>query len=213
MNITIVNIISILLGCISGISIFFSLLLRKKCSYILKPTRQLINTLEKDNIDEVQRIIQYHYMKYIKTSKKEKTNIISITQDMAETISKHFNPDSTNPMFEIKIKDALLFLDHYVNKIEDTIYALKIDGIEDLKINTIIDIIIFGKKVKDISSGKIVKILIKTYNILFMIKNIIYIPYWIKKGTSRTINKSFTNILIYSYFVFVGNELIYIYSK
>ena len=45
------------------------------------------------------------------------------------------------------------------------------------------------------------------------LKNILYIPYWIKKGTSKTINKSFTNLLIYSYFEFIGTELIYIYNK
>lgn len=213
MTLTISNIISILFGCLTGFSIFITILFKKKYSKILTPTKELVNTLENENIPLVQEIIKKHYISYIKSNKKEKKNILDITKNMAEDISKLFNPNSEKPLLELSIKELLTFFDHYVNKIESIIYSLGIDGIEDLKINTIINVVILGKKVYNVSSAKIVKVLIKCFNFIFMIKNIIYIPYWIKKGTSKTINKSFTNLLIYSYFEFLGIELTYIYHK
>ena len=200
MTLTISNIISILFGCLTGFSIFITILFKKKYSKILTPTKELVNTLENENTPLVQEIIKKHYISYIKSNKKEKKNILDITKNMAEDISKLFNPNSEKPLLELSIKELLTFFDHYVNKIESIIYSLGIDGIEDLKINTIINVVILGKKVYNVSSAKIVKVLIKCFNFIFMIKNIIYIPYWIKKGTSKTINKSFTNLLIYSYF-------------
>lgn len=213
MTLTISNIISILFGCLTGFSIFITILFKKKYSKILTPTKELVNTLENENTPLVQEIIKKHYISYIKSNKKEKKNILDITKNMAEDISKLFNPNSEKPLLELSIKELLTFFDHYVNKIESIIYSLGIDGIEDLKINTIINVVILGKKVYNVSSAKIVKVLIKCFNFIFMIKNIIYIPYWIKKGTSKTINKSFTNLLIYSYFEFLGIELTYIYHK
>lgn len=210
---TLSNIVSILLGCLTGFSIFITILFKKKYSKILSPTKKLISTLESENSILIQEIIKKHYMSYLKSKKDEKKDILEITKDMANDISRIFNPDSEKPLLELSIKDLLTFFDHYVNKLETTIYSLGIDGIEDLKINTIVNIVILSKKVYNISSAKLVKILIKCFNFIFMIKNIIYIPYWIKKGTSRTINKSFTNLLIYSYFEFVGTELTYIYHK
>lgn len=213
MTLTISNIISILFGCLTGFSIFITILFKKKYSKILTPTKELVNTLENENTPLVHEIIKKHYISYIKSNKKEKKNILDITKNMAEDISKLFNPNSEKPLLELSIKELLTFFDHYVNKIESIIYSLGIDGIEDLKINTIINVVILGKKVYNVSSAKIVKVLIKCFNFIFMIKNIIYIPYWIKKGTSKTINKSFTNLLIYSYFEFLGTELTYIYHK
>lgn len=213
MTLTISNIISILFGCLTGFSIFITILFKKKYSKILTPTKELVNTFENENTPLVQEIIKKHYISYIKSNKKEKKNILDITKNMAEDISKLFNPNSEKPLLELSIKELLTFFDHYVNKIESIIYSLGIDGIEDLKINTIINVVILGKKVYNVSSAKIVKVLIKCFNFIFMIKNIIYIPYWIKKGTSKTINKSFTNLLIYSYFEFLGIELTYIYHK
>ena len=147
---TLSNIVSILLGCLTGFSIFITILFKKKYSKILSPTKKLISTLENENSILIQEIIKKHYMSYLKSKKDEKKDILEITKDMANDISRIFNPDSEKPLLELSIKDLLTFFDHYVNKLETTIYSLGIDGIEDLKINTIVNIVILSKKVYNI---------------------------------------------------------------
>lgn len=213
MTLTLSNIISILLGCLSGISVFITILFKRKYAKILKPTKELVKDIDIEKQKEYKKIIQKHYMNYIKSIKQKDTTILKATYSMAKEIAETSKDKKENALYDITIDDILSLTDRYANKIEETIYLIGIDGIEDLKINTIINMSTLGKKVYDIYTAKIVKILIKAFNYIFMLKNILYIPYWIKKGTSKTINKSFTNLLIYSYFEFIGTELIYIYNK
>lgn len=213
MTLTLSNIISILLGCLSGISVFITILFKRKYAKILKPTKELVKDIDIEKQKEYKKIIQKHYMNYIKSIKQKDTTILKTTYSMAKEIAEISKDKKENALYDITIDDILSLTNRYANKIEETIYLIGIDGIEDLKINTIINMSTLGKKVYDIYTAKIVKILIKAFNYIFMLKNILYIPYWIKKGTSKTINKSFTNLLIYSYFEFIGTELIYIYNK
>lgn len=213
MTLTLSNIISILLGCLSGISVFITILFKRKYAKILKPTKELVKDIDIEKQKEYKKIIQKHYMNYIKSIKQKDTTILKATYSMAKEIAEISKDKKENALYDITIDDILSLTNRYANKIEETIYLIGIDGIEDLKINTIINMSTLGKKVYDIYTAKIVKILIKAFNYIFMLKNILYIPYWIKKGTSKTINKSFTNLLIYSYFEFIGTELIYIYNK
>lgn len=213
MELTLANIISIFLGCLSGMSLFITLLFKRKYSKILKPTKEQIKNIEENDLKEYKKIIQDHYMMYIKSLKTKEFSMLDITQSMAKQIAQKAKNNTENAVFDITIKDVLEVTDRYTEKIKECIYIIGIDGIEDLKINTIINAITIGKKVYNIYTAKVVRIIIKSFNFIFLLKNILYIPYWVKKGTSKTINKSFTNLLIYSYFEFIGTELIYIYNK
>ena len=62
MTLTISNIISILFGCLTGFSIFITILFKKKYSKILTPTKELVNTLENENTPLVHEIIKKHYI-------------------------------------------------------------------------------------------------------------------------------------------------------
>lgn len=213
MELTLANIISIFLGCLSGMSLFITLLFKRKYSKILKPTKEQIKNIEENDLKEYKKIIQDHYMMYIKSLKTKEFSMLDITLSMAKQIAQKAKNNTENAVFDITIKDVLEATDRYTEKIKECIYIIGIDGIEDLKINTIINAITIGKKVYNIYTAKVVRIIIKSFNFIFLLKNILYIPYWVKKGTSKTINKSFTNLLIYSYFEFIGTELIYIYNK
>lgn len=228
-SLSLVNVISFIIGIVTGFGIYLVILWKTKYHKLIKPTTINLNVLTNEQKDKLNAIVKINYKEYLKRHNKkdkkprltegEKTvsvenyTMLSSIKSLIKEIPPLFYPDKERPELEIDIDQAFVLLEYLPKRCRELITDINIDGIENLKISTIISIVLLSKKFYRFSTAKLVKVAIKTFNICFMIRNIFYFPYWIKKGTSTSISKTFSNMIIYSFYDMLAKEIAYIYSR
>ena len=211
------NIISFLLGIVTGATLLFALFAiiiasdKKKSKKISGPT------VEKLKEDQVKELIENKKNEFIRLVEEEDKDylktVMSLTLELLHEISSYYFPDSMYPEYELTISEAGDLIHYIVNQVIKQLDRPILRQLENIKISTIAKRVEQGRKA---ANSKIVKSAKessdatgKARTILNMMNPIMWFRKTVVKGTVNIAIKK----LCKAELTIAGHEIDKVYSK